>query len=251
MFNIILIYMEFSKLLKKSLGEDNETLPSGRFIKGDYLDEFLTFYEDKLSKEDKKEIDRLVNFYYIYTNPLLLIKEKEQECDIMGEYEESIKSITHNIAWSNFICIIIISIVENIKTKNRENFIKFLSKNTPIKNKKELNKLSEDHKEKYPGYQRKVILFYENNLNVKEKKKLIEEYRATEKEFESIKKVVGDIYGKVRSNFVHQTGLNHIRNPKHVFKEKEGLVEVRDNFNPSDFVLLSWRCIFREFGFDK
>lgn len=245
--------MEFSKLLKKALGKNNETLPSGGFIKDNYLNEFLTFYEDELSKEDKKEIDRLVNFYYIYTNPLLLIKEKEQECDIMGDYEESIKSITHNIAWSNFICIIIISIIENIvETKDGEDFIEFLSKNTPIKNKKELKKLSKDHGEKNPGYQRKVILFYEENLKGKEKKKLIEEYRATEKEFKSIKKVVGDIYGKVRSNFVHQTGLNHIKNTPsgYIFEREEDILKIRNNFDSSDFVVLSWKCIFRKFGFD-
>lgn len=64
--------------------------------------------------------------------------------------------------------------------------------------------------------------------------------------------VVRQIYGKIRSGFLHNMKFDSLPEDSLVIlPEGEGKARLLENLNAGKFIYLSWKAIFRYFGYKK
>jgi hypothetical protein len=162
-------------------------------------------------------------------------------------------------AWSNFALVIIMSILEkHTKGKyDRKDFLGILSANLPIISKEQLVRLSEEQiKTNPPVSVLRFSTLFKNNLEQNEIDKIIKNYRAEKgsninAKIDSIEAVFKNLWEEVRSGFIHGIGTESIYNEDTIFKlsTMPGTLTVENNLSMSNFLFLSWKAIFRDFGY--
>lgn len=214
-----------------------------------FIEEDLKKFITNLSREDRVFLSKLVSFYNIHTSPLYKLLEEEK--GTLGSY-------LGERAWSIFSLITIMSILD--KYTKRGLFPKgtkeFLLKNIPIKSDVELKDLWDKYKQKEPDMPTRMANLLQKNLSEAEIARIIIDYRASDirggkRPLPTIKKICEDLWGEVRSGFVHETGLNVINNESTMFniKENSNVIEVFSNLSMSNILFLCWKAILKDMGY--
>lgn len=139
-------------------------------------------------------------------------------------------------------------------TNNRTIEFKDYLKNNfdKIKEVSDIDKLNDKYFNEYPykGSTANVVNFFRNNLLQNDKDKVVKLYDK-QKQNLSFDQIIGNIYGKHRSGFCHQSKIFSMEPTScGIDIGEDGTLYVYANLSPEYFIFLSWKAIFKYFGGD-
>jgi len=226
--------------IKKALGSGNNCL--GGYYYFDFLDKELDEFLQNMSSVDRDNFNELVCNYYIYMESLSLLRSYKIKPE-----DSIVKSFYYN-AWSNIALSIMFSLIERITLKSQQiPFVNFLKNNFKrIKTPEDIKTLSKEHKKLNNSIVDSIFSFYTDNLSERDKEKI-------EKCFNTdFRRIVKDIlYGKIRTNLVHSLNIESLPQNEAGFSEEGNIIELSNELNTERFIYLSWKAIFKYFGYSK
>jgi len=96
-----------------------------------------------------------------------------------------------------------------------------------------------------------------NNLEQEEIDQIVKYYLGEKRsngelKLNSLEDVIGHLWGEIRSDFIHNIGVESLYNESTTFsinKNKPDTIIVHSNLSMSNFLYLSWKAIFRDLGY--
>jgi len=234
---------DYIKQINETFGPANKCF--GKEFRLNFPANDLESFLKGLEEEKFGLFNRSVVFFRIHMEPLFyLIDEDTNKAD------DPIKFLYPHV-WSKLAFSIIFSIIDTITTERYLPISEFLSNRfESIKTKDDIEKLCAEYNKNYATRSR-LINFYNSYLGEDDKKDIVESYMAEgEKRIEKIERVISDIYGKVRSGFLHNMGMTAPYHEGITFSESEqDEIVICKNLSPSQFLFYSWKAIFKFFGY--
>jgi hypothetical protein len=210
-----------------------------------------------LVDDDLELITEALVFYSMHMEPI------EPLINTGLRKSKTVPEIIASYAWSKYAIVTTFSIVEGLMSKRENNkrprltdFIKQKMKGmqrplTPI----DIDKLSEEHQKTYPGSGERIKQFYLKNLPQGTIESIVREYRsweASKKTFHDFDEVLEDLYGPIRSGFVHQMGREALQLESIVGNyEAKGELRLYSNLSLQELICFTWRAILNSFGYSK
>lgn len=237
--------------IKDILGPKNKCL--GRDWRMNFSDNLNIFLSD-LPNEKSKKLIRVLGVFRIHMEPIWVLIRKEEKNENRDSFSGEV--------WAKVAISIMTSLIDFL-TKDtevpRKSFVDFLVENfLRIKNpQKDIKVLSDEHSRQYPpSIIKRIYEFYSAHLDDKDKEEMINKYtteRRLERKIRSrdLKDVIQDIYNNIRSGFLHGTGLENMYVESEFFTSEDGYktLTYHQTISASHFLYLSWKAIFRYFGF--
>ncbi|MDD3940440.1 MAG: hypothetical protein PHQ01_02610 [Candidatus Pacebacteria bacterium] len=235
-----MINEEHINQIQKALGKNNNCLGGNYYF--NFSDEELKEFLQNMNSENRDKFNRLVCYYYIYMESLSFLRSYE-----VTKEDLPIKYLYYNV-WSNIAISVIFSLVEkNIPKSKTITFVKFLKNNfEDIKKEGDIDILSAKHKKLNNSIIEHIYSFYCKNL-LEEDKKNIE--KCFNKSFKEIIKYY--LYGQIRSGLVHSLNIRSLPQYETGFDIKGSAIKVSNELNAEKFIYLSWKAIFKYFGYSK
>ena len=237
--------------IKDILGPKNKCL--GRDWRMNFSDNLNIFLFD-LPDEKRKKLIRILGVFRLHMEPIWVLIRKEEKNENRGSFSGEV--------WAKVAISIMTSLIDFL-TKDtevpRKSFVDFLAENfiIRIKNQEDIKILSNEHSQQYPpSIIKRLVEFYSMYLDAKDQEEIVNKY-ATERRLEgkikikNLKDVVQDIYNNIRSGFLHGTGLESMYTESEFFTSEDGYktLTYHQTISVSQFLYLSWKAIFRYFGF--
>jgi len=216
----------------------------------------LNFNEDDLRvflgtlKKDKvkfKLFNQSVMFFSIHMKAIYSLIDKD-----ITKTNNIIEGLYPHV-WSKLALSIIFSIINEITKEPYKSFRQFLLDDfKPIRTKRELEKIYNTYNKNYPSITKILGKFYEDYLDKDDKNRIIKGYMPEEKKkLKSIKEIIGDMYGRMRSGFLHNMGMTIPFHRDATFSLGRKYIKISENLSLSQFLFYSWKAIFRFFGYEK
>ncbi len=233
-------HQEYVNQIQRSLGKGNNCLGGNYYF--DFSNEELDKFLQNMSSIDRNKFNELVCNYYVYMESLSFLRGyKIKEGDSVVTY------FYYNV-WSNIAISIIFSLIEKTISKSQISFVNFLKNNfEKIKTPSDIDALSKEHKKLNYSIADYIFSFYSNNLSENDRGILKKCFKSRD-----FKKIIKDnLYGKMRSNLVHSLDIKSLPQYEVGFSKKGDVFELSDELNAERFVYLSWKAVFKYFGYSK
>lgn len=221
----------------KILFEENELL------------EFLTTIKHKDLCRLVEHIENYESFIFSIKN--LLIKSEDPYTKFLQEK-----------TWSLNATLTIISILESFLRdinllKERPYIFEYIKNNfDEIKEKEDIDNLKENYHDAYHGSGKVIAIFLKDNLNKKEIKKIVNNYRFPDQKnienklkINKLENVINDLY-KIRSGFLHEMNRDELLNiDDFITITDNNLLEFLPYLSIKEITYYVWLAIFRYLGF--
>lgn len=236
-----MIHKGYINQIQKALGKNNNCLGGNYYF--DFSDEELKEFLQNMNSKNRDKFNRFVCNYYVYMESLSFLRSYE-----VTKKDSPIKYLYYNV-WSNIAIFVIFSLVETIIPKSQTiTFVKFLKNNfKDIKKEGDIDILSEKHKKLNNSIVGYIYSFYLKNLSEEDKKSIEKCFK--NKNFQKIIKYY--LYGEIRSGSAHSLNIKSLPQYETGLNIKGNVIEVSNELNAEKFIYLSWKAIFKYFGYSK
>jgi hypothetical protein len=240
----------------ETLGTGNKCLEKWHFT---FTKAELLPWLQTLTQDDLEILTEALIFFSLHMEPIVSLIDK----GLKKSYTPQEIFAAH--AWSKYATITIFSVVEGLISRkggvaSKPRLIDFLkSKLAKLKTSptaKELDGFETEYQSLYPGSQKRIKDFYASNLPASTIAGIVSSYRSWEapkKTFDDLDDVLEDLYGPIRSGFVHQMGREALQIEPiigNLVPEAEGGgIKFYDNLTPQEFICMTWRAILTSFGY--